>query len=194
MFENELLQFYKKSMSTWFFLFKPIKIRFNLFVGIHGCSIIGILIFLMQISNAFSYILFVLYLILFFFSFIYFIFKPSRNKLLEKYNIDFRGEEFLPFRHLLLKEFLRKRKVIKVLETEDIEKSKSALDFYITKLEQELERKKQGRFLNLVSSYITLIIAFVSPVWGSLNNWIYMHKDHHFTFGQAFGYFGIMFF
>lgn len=45
MFEREILNFYKKGMSMWTLLFKPIWIRFTSYVTIQICTFIAFVIF-----------------------------------------------------------------------------------------------------------------------------------------------------
>lgn len=178
LFENEILNFYKKSMTMWALAFKYMWIRFISFmviqVFIFLCSI-GYLLWKMGSENIVNVKYIFWFFILEFFWFLgfhFFVVKPAKKNFLKRYNIKLSDEEWEFFRCLLLKEFLIYKQVL-FIQKPYIERNKGTLDFCIDKLEKNLERRKKGRFLNIFSSYSAIFISLVIPAWAAFNNWYY---------------------
>lgn len=194
LFENKLFNFYKNGMSIWSLVFKPVRKRLICYAVIQLLALIAL--FFVSVyyadksgeTNLWFIGCFLGFEICLFFSFGFFIFKPAKIKLFNKYRIELYGEEWEPFRHLLLKKFLIKEKIMNGLDGKDSKKKDEvSLDFCIERLEKRLERRKKNRFFTILSSYSAIFVALVVPVWASFNNWLYM-KSTDVTLGLAISY------
>lgn len=202
MFEQEILNFYKKGLSMWTLLFKPLWIRFIFFITVQVCAFIVLVIFSfggLYSTNEMSFwytCFYFIFLIISLFIFGLCIVRPGKENFLEKYKIELYDEEWNVFRCIFLKEFLIHKGILSVLKR-DAEKNKNALDFCIERFENRLERKKKTRFFTIFSSYSAIFIAFMIPAWTAFNTWYftqYYNKDKHpMAFGQATAYLGVVF-
>ncbi|MEK4002909.1 hypothetical protein MHI59_29150 [Bacillus sp. FSL K6-2822] len=198
MFENMLLKFYKKRMTIWSFVFKPVLKRFICYVLTQVLALIVMIIvsaYYTDKSGGRDYWFtgcFLGFEVFLFFTFGFLIFKPAKIKLFNKYQIELYGEEWEPFRYLLLKKFLIKEKIMNGLDGKNSKnKDEISLDFCIERLEKRLERRKKDRIFTILSSYIAIFVALVVPVWAAFNNWLYM-KSENVTLGSAAGYLAIV--
>lgn len=200
LFENELLNFYRKNVTNWALLFKSKPTKFFCVLSVQLCILASWVFFcLSELDNSDKQVL--LYFIIFFvlqiiwcLFFGFFVIKSARTDFFRRYNIDLYNEEGEPFKYLLVKKFLIHKKILSgLLERESIEKDEASLDFYIERLEKRFERKKKNRFLTIFSSYSAILVALVVPVWAAFNNWVYMHDKNSFiSFGQATAYLAII--
>ncbi|PEV97719.1 hypothetical protein CN428_24550 [Bacillus cereus] len=202
MFEREILNFYKKGMSMWTLLFKPIWIRSTLFVITQVCTFIAFVIFSFYgLENTNEMALwymcfFIIWEIVLLFIFGLCIVRTGKEKFFKIYKVELYDEEWNIFRCIFLKKFLFHKEILSIRK-ENLEKNKNTLDFCIERLENRLERKKKTRFLTIFSSYSAVFIAFMVPAWAGFNTWFftqYYNKDNHpMDFGQATAYLGVIF-
>lgn len=200
LFENKLLDFYRKRMTIWALVFKPIRKRFTCYIVVQLLVLMTWVTSITYDSNNLSekdfwFIgYFIAFEVILFFSFGFIIFRPAKNKLFNKYKIELYGEEWEPFRLLVLKDFLIQEKIINGKnDAKSKKKDELSLDFCIERLEKRFERRKKTRILTILSSYSAMFIGFVVPVWAAFNNWVYS-KTGFVTMGQAFGYLVIVIF
>lgn len=189
MFENQLWDFYKTCVTSRGLVFKHLKKTIFYFILIQ--ILFGSALYYVIPQNKIE--TFSISCLVFEFEafsvFYLFVIKRANAYAFEKYHIKFKGKEWDLFRHLILKNFLIKKRML----NKDKNKSKNevALTFFINVFQKRLENKKTSSFSTAFATHSGILVAYIIPVWAAFNNWMY--KDKSIPFKDGVIYFFTMF-
>lgn len=186
LFEREILDFYKNSMSI-FAMFEPVRKRVFRYCIMQLCLVVVFIILFMTFKELLTFIdiflsFFLLELWITSFVFVYMYFK---SYILREYKVKFESKEWYNFKYLLLKKFLLSKNI---LNRPNKNKSKNiqTLDFCLERFEKYHEKKNKKKFLTIIKSSSAVFIAFSAAIWTAFNNWVFQKHEIHIEQATAY--------
>ncbi|PFT36093.1 SHOCT domain-containing protein [Bacillus cereus] len=198
MIKDQLIEFYKKKLTSWNLIYKPISLKYKIFKAVFAIIsllFIGLYLYAVFSTNSNTIILYnpfihliiyCLIVLVFFQLFKKTVIIPAQKQAYKKYKIDVKSPYWNESISLIIKSFLIQNNIL----TGKPETDEKTLDFLIDIFHKRIEQLEKKGWIPILSTYGGLALLFIIPAWTAFNQWINNPANKILiTSSQAIGYF-----